>query len=482
MNVADRAISGVKWLAVARFSKQALQFATLIILANHLAPGDFGLMGMSMVVIGFMNILNDFGISAAIIQKSEVDRDLLSSTYWFNILLGISLMSLLFVSSPLIAAFYHDQRLSTILQALSFCFPLMSAGFIHQAFLEKNLLFRYPALAEITSSMIGSACAIYLAYMKAGVWALVFQTLSAVALNCLLLHVLSKFKPRLHFKWAEVKSLMYFSLNLSGFNFFNYFIRNADSILIGKYLGAVDLGYYTLAMKIILFPVQNISTIVSRVMYPAYVKIKNDNEEFKRVYILVSVAIAFVTFPVMAGIFSMRDLIVHLFLTPNWAPVSTLLMILAPIGLIQSLDTTTGSIFLAKGRTDWMFRWGFITGLFFLFAFYIGLSWGVHGVAMLYLLATIITQYPGFMIPFKLIGLNVREYLSQLVGTLFCALCLVSGVLISRHSFPSLFVGRGGLILLALIALAIYLFSSFVFNKKHLMFSAQIFRKTVKIG
>lgn len=469
MSLAKKAISGIKWVSIARLSKQLFQFITILILAKLLSPVDFGLMGMAMVVIGFLNIFNDLGVSAAIIHMQDIDDRLLSSVFWLNIAFGTLVMAVLAFLAPLIASLYGDFRLVPILQVLSISFFVASITFLQQTYFEKKLLFKYTARAEIISVFISSVAAIVLAYKGYGVWSLVVQTLLGASVNSFILWITSPWRPKFVFYWIDIRSLMKFSLNLSGFNIFNYLIRNADSILIGKYLGATALGYYSLALRIILYPLQNITAVISRVMYPVYSRIQQDDSKIREIYTQISCAIAFLTFPMMIGVMAIGDLFVYSFLGNKWESIINLLYILAPIGLLQSLDSTTGTLFQIKGKTNWLFWWGILTGLLFLLAYIIGLKWGIVGVATGYLVLTLLQTYPGFAIPFHLINLKMLNYFNAVKGILFTSIVMGLLVFASKSlliTFPSVKIN---FFLNSFLGLVLYIVVLFLVDRKILL-------------
>jgi PST family polysaccharide transporter len=220
----------------------------------------------------------------------------------------------------------------------------------------------------------------------------------------------SHWRPQWIFEWAEVKTVSSYSLNLTGYSIFNYFIRNADNLLIGRYLGAQELGYYHLAYRILWYPLGTISGVIGRVMFPTYAQIQEDDARFRRAYLKVARSIALLTFPMMLGLLVLAEPFILTMFGTQWSPVILLVMILAPVGLVQAIGTTVGAIYLAKGRTDWMFKWGIGTGILAMTAFVIGLQWGIIGVATAYAIVSIlILAYPNFSIPFKLIHLRVSE-------------------------------------------------------------------------
>src|SRR5262249_53881108 len=135
-----------------------------------------------------------------------------------------------------------------------------------------------------------------------GAWSLVYQTLTSTLLTTALLWLSAAWRPRLVFSWKETSSVGQFSLNLTGFNVFNYFARSADNFLIGGYLGAEALGYYDLAYRLMVYPLQGISAVIGRVTFPLYSQIQDDLKRFRSAFLSIAWAIAFVSFPMMLGL------------------------------------------------------------------------------------------------------------------------------------------------------------------------------------
>jgi len=468
MNLRKKVVSGLKWSTVARIGRQLLQFITLAILARLLEPSDFGLMTSAMVVIGFVNVFRDLGVSAALIQKQNVSSELFSSVFWISVFAGISFMLSLFFLSPIIAGFYNAPELITILRVLSVSFLFSGFSIVQQALLEKNMEFKLLAKFELAATFLAAVTGISLAFSGYGVWSLVFQTMVFSFTLSVLIGFSIKEKPKFYIKLKEIKSVANYSLNLSGFNIINYFVRNADYILIQKFLGEQQLGYYTLAYRLMLYPLQNITAIITRVMFPALSRIQNDNVKFKEVYIKLINVIALITFPLMLGLIAVNNNFVFVVFGVKWEPVITLILILAPLGLIQSVYTPAGMIYQAKGRTDWWFKWGVLTGILFISAFWIGLKWGIYGVALGYLIANFLALYPGMAIPFSLIKLKVSEFLLSLRKTLAISLIMffaVFGMKLLLIDFLSL---KSVLVVSVLIGGLFYIAMNFLFNKDKL--------------
>jgi PST family polysaccharide transporter len=419
--------------------QQATQLLTMVVLARLLTPGDFGLVGMASVVIGFVSLFKDLGTSAAVIQSRKNTDELLSSVFWANVAFGCFSMIVIASAAPVAAIYFHEPRVSALLRVLSLSFAIASCSILQKAIFERKLMFRATAAAEVAGVAAGAAVGIVLALRGAGAWALVAQSLTSVSVSSALLWYLSDWRPQLSFHWLEIKRVSGYSLNLTGFTVVNYLARNTDYLLIGRFLGATQLGIYTLAYRIMLYPLQSISAVVSRVMFPVCSQLRDDDARFRAAYLRTVAMIALATFPMILGLYSVARPLVLTIFGAKWAAVIPLIQILTPVGLMQSIMTTVGTIYQAKGRTRTLFAWGLGSSLLTIVAFLAGLRWGVLGIAKSYAIVMLVLVVPCFVIPFRLIGLKLKALAAVLVRPLVASLTMsaviavVSAMLAQRY-------------------------------------------------
>jgi O-antigen/teichoic acid export membrane protein len=470
MSLKQSAASGIKWSFVSQIGRQIMQLLTTAILARFLSPNDFGLVGMTTIATGFIALFSDLGTSAAIIQRQKVSDSLVSTLFWVNGIFGIFASFILIICAPLLANFYQEPKVAEILKVLALTFIISGFSIAHKAILEKKLAFNTLAKIEITTIILASIVSISSAILGLGVWSLVTQTLTVVAITSILLWSTSKWQPQFIFCLTDLKEVSRFSLNLTGFSIFNYFARNGDYILIGRFLGAQELGYYTLAYRLMLYPLQNISGVLGRVMFPVLSRIQDDHAQFRSVYLKAISIISLVTFPLMTGLFVLADPFILTFFGEKWQPVIIILMILSPLGIIQSIATTVGYIYNAKGRTDLLFYWGITTGTLAIVAFAIGLRWGIFGVATAYVIYYIfLVSYPCFAIPFRLIELPMSDFALVLWRPLVSSLLMLIALLGFKSILPAYFTSAWALTLLVPMAIISYLLFSWWINKQKML-------------
>ena len=463
----ERIVSGLRWTSIAQFGRVASQVMTVVVLGRLLPAEDFGLFAMALVVTGFAGLFRDLGTMAAIIQRRELTPVLLDSIFWLNLAFGLGVAAVLMLASPFISAGFSEPRLSTILVILVGAFPLTALGVVQQGLLERDSRFRLMARIELSAAIAGAIAAIVSAWAGLGAYSLVVQTLVTAGLITAQLWSASEWRPSYRFDQGEVRSLIDFSGNLVGFNVFNYFARNADNLIIGRWLGAADLGYYSMAYKLMLLPMQNVAVVVTRALMPALSRLQEDDARLGEAYLKATVAVVFLAAPLMLGLFVVREPFVRAILGPHWAPVADLLGWLAPVGLFQSVGTTVGVLYQAKGATRLMFRWGVAAGVFVVLGFVIGLQWGLTGVAAAYLVAMLILAYPSLRIPLTLVGLGVGELARRMMPTVLCAV-VMAGVVLVASTFLPVAQGPGTVrfIILVWVGIVAYILATAVFNRR----------------
>jgi O-antigen/teichoic acid export membrane protein len=432
----QQTVTGVIWSAGARAGIQTLQFGVTVILARLLVPEDFGLVAMIAVFTGFASLFVDFGLAAAIIQRKDIDERHLSSAFWMNVAAGIALSAIVAALAPALSAVYGEPRLLALTLVMAATFTLGSIGIVQNALLSRAMNFRRLGAIEVAAAVVGGGTAIAAALMGYGVWSLVIQYFASAGTRLMLLWSLSDWRPHLLLDRNAVWELWRFSRNLAGFRAVNYWSRNADNFLIGKFVGASGLGIYSRAYSLMLMPLEQISAVTARVMFPALSRIQEDRPRVKRAYLRAVGIVGLLSFPVMAGLFVVAEPFILTLYGAKWRDVIPVLQILCIVGLVQAVGATVGSIYTSQGRTDLQFRWGLVASSITVLAFGIGIMWGVHGVAVAYAIRTYALVYLTFAIPGRLIGMRVREVFHAVRGPLFSALAMAGLVWVVGAALP----------------------------------------------
>jgi PST family polysaccharide transporter len=334
--------------------------------------------------------------------------------------------------------------------------------------LIKELQFKKKVIINWIAMLIGYIVAFVLAYEGYGVWALVMMTLTTAVLNSIMYWIISKWTPLFVFEWNTIKELSNYGFNFLGDSSVNYWSRNFDNFIIAKVLGSNDLGIYTRAYSLMLLPLRNVSTIVTKVMFPAFSKKQDDLQLLKKYYLNIIQYIALITFPLMIGLSLVSKEFVLLFFGNKWSAMIPILSILSGLGAIQSIISLNGLIYNSLGKVNIAFRVSIITNIVLIIAFVIGVNFGLIGVAYSYLIASALLLIPMYKIAIKQLSISLLEVFDVLRGIMFATLIMAIVLsVINNYTELSLIAG---LILKILISAVVY-FLLVVFFEKELVFS-----------
>lgn len=410
-NLKTRTIQGAAVTMTAQLGKLFLTLVSTAILARQLTPEDFGLLGMVTVITGFISIFSDLGLSAATIQRENINHQQVSALFWCNALLGLLIMLLTIGLAPVLAWFYQEPRILLITIVLSSGFLINGLSVQHKAILKRQMQFRQLSTLEIVSILVGIVVAIVVAYYDGRYWAIVSQQIVTHLVSTSLAWFLCTWRPGYIFKDSELSELLSFGGNLSGFSILNYFVRNGDNFLIGRYWGASELGLYAKAYQILLLPIRQINAPMSSVFIPLLSRLQNDPVNYKKSYLRAISFMAYVTTPIIAVLAASSTEIVLVFFGEQWKAAGTIFKILAIAALGQPLANTVGWIYISLGRTARMRTWGLISSPVFIFAFLCGLPWKSVGVALAYAICVHTLRIPMLAFAFRKSPIKLTDFL-----------------------------------------------------------------------
>lgn len=387
-----------------------LQTGSTIVLARLLTPADFGLVAMVAVLVNFLAVFKDAGLAQATVQRENITHEQISTLFWINIAISLGLGLIVIACSPLISWIYNDSRLTVLAMVLAVPVMLSGFGLQQRALLQRNLRFLDIARAEIVALAFSIVTGVFCAYNGLGYWSLAIIQIANVLSMTVLLWEKTKWKPMWIRRNTGVREMLRFGANLSGFNILNFFSRNADNFLIGKFIGVEALGFYSRAYGLMLMPLNQFNAPISNVLLPSLARLRNDPNAYAKLYLKYTRIIAWVTaIPIATMSILGQELVVFL-LGPEWQKAGAIFEWLAIAGMFQPLANITGVVFVSLGQTDRMFRWGMCSSICIVAAFLIGLPMGTEGVAMAYAIMLNLTLIVLPYYVFKKSPISVKDF------------------------------------------------------------------------
>ena len=397
VSLKNKTKKGLAWSMIERFATQGVQFLFGIILARLLSPDDYGVIAMPLVFLAIAQCIIDSGFSTALIRKPELTEDDLSTAFYFNIGIGILCYAVLFLSSPLIADFYHTPILSSLLKvtALAVLFNPLCA--VQQAILTRKIDFKTQAIVSLSGAVVSGIIGLYMAYNGFGVWSLVFQQVGGYVMRTILLWVLGKWKPKRKWSWESFHYLWGFGSKMLGSGLLDTIYNNIYPIVIGKYFSAQDLGNYTRAQQFSSLPSSNVTGVLQRVTFPVLSSIQNEDERLAKDYRKILKLSAFFVFPMMLMLSAIADPLVKVLLTDKWEGCIILLQIICFSMMWYPIHAINLNLLTVKGRSDLFFRLEIFKKVVGVIIMCItipnGILWMVSGSVVSSMIALIINTY-----------------------------------------------------------------------------------------
>ncbi len=400
---------------------------------------------MAGVVTGFFMVLQYLGAPGVIIQRKKLTNSLASSLFMLNTAFSLILFTGLLAVAPLLASIYGKPQLTPIIQALGASAVLSAVGAVPSSILNRKMRFDLLAWITFLTAATQGVVAIVLAKMDFGVWALVDANIASSLVSVLCAWWMTRWHPQLVFVWAEVKEVMEYCLHLTGTGLIDYFSRDSDKFILGKWLGERNLGYYTMACRFCLYPPLTISPILNRVLFPAFSRVQDDVPQLRKIILRSVGAITFITLPIIAGIMVVASPFVMAVLGVKWAPAIQIMVLLAPVGYLLSIFGPANQMIVALGKANWMFWLTIVSGILTVVAFFVGLFWGIAGVVIAYFIITVPLTWVRYEMAFRLIQLPMHQLITSLYRYFVGSVIMAAAVyflrkLLEFSGFPPLLI------------------------------------------
>jgi len=418
----QRSIRGGALSVAGQAAKCVLHLASTMVLARLLTPRDFGLFAMVTAVIGFVSAFEDLGLSMATVQRPHITAEQVSTMFWINVGMSLAIALGIAAMAPAIAWFYGEPRLVPIAVALGFGFIVLGLATQHRALLRRNMRFGVLTAVDLASILTGTIVAVLMGLRGAGYWALVGRQLTAALVVCSSVWLACRWRPGLAVRGCGVRPMLTFGKHLVGHNVLNYFFRNLDNIIIGKFTGAFFVGLYSKAYALMRLPATNLMEPVATVAVPALCLLQNKREEYRKFYLDTIYYVTFVTMPIIVFMALFSERLVLLLLGSQWLQVAPFLRILCVSALYQPVTSTTGWLHVSSGRPDRMFKWRVRTVWLSVALFFVGVvTHGALGVAYAYTISVLILTVPCIWYAQKPVGIGTLNILRRTFAPLLAS-------------------------------------------------------------
>ncbi len=389
-----RAVRGGLITMLAQVGKFAFQLVNMVVLARLLSPDDFGLVGMVTSLVGFLTIFKDLGLSAATIQRPEITHAQVSTLFWVNAGFGLLLAVLTLAAAPLVTWFFHEPRLFTVTCTLACGFVISGLSVQHQALLRRQMQFGTVMKMDLLSLGCGTAAAVITGWLGYGYWALVWSQLTLMTVAAVASWIACGWRPGRWARHCGVREMLSFGGYLAAFRMVSYWIQNVDNVLIGRFWGTQQLGYYMRAYQLLVMPLSQINLPIGEVTIPALSRMTEEAQRYRDAYGRVLQMVLLLTLPVVVVTVGAADWVIEVVLGRQWIAAADIFMWLGIMAFAEPVRYTTGYLFISQGRTREMLIAELISSVFLIAAIAIGVCYSTKMVAIGFALSSLLLRTP----------------------------------------------------------------------------------------
>ncbi len=434
----DRAlIHGVAWTGAFRWITQLLNWGITIALARVLSPADYGLYGYATLYVNLVQLVNEFGLGAAIVRRRDLDDHQISALGGLSLALGFGLFGLSFLTAPLVAAFFDAPDLRWPLVLLSGLFVTTALKVLPKSLLSRDLQFRRVASLDAIEAGCQGVATLILALLGFRFWSLMAGMVLGAVVSATLALLWRPHRIAWPRAWREVSGAVGFGTHIMVSRLAWYGYSNADNAVVGKRLGQVLLGAYNHAWTLASLPVDRISGLVAQVTPAIFSAVQHDLPALRRYLLKVTEGLALLTFPLAFGLASITDLFVVVVLGDRWWPAIAPLAILTFYGGLRSITATYPHVLQAVGQSGLAMRLNLLGIAILLPLFLVGSRWGLAGVAMGWVVGYPFLVAVQFRAVQRAAGLGFGEYLDAVRPPLIASVAMAAVVLAVRLVLPA---------------------------------------------
>lgn len=404
-----------------RFSENILSktvnFILQIVLARILLPEDYGVIAIVTVFITISQLIVDSGFTSALIQKKEITQLECSTAFMFSFILSIIIYAILFFCAPIIANYYNNTALNSIIKVQSLVIVLGALTNVPNALLQRGLNFRLSLIKSVIAAVFNGVIGLLLALTGFGVWSLVISMLSYYIVSLIVLYYMTKWHPSMCFSFSSFKKMFSYSINVMLSNITNTAFNSLISLIIGKNFGPLSLGYFNRGNQIPYFIMGNIDAAMTTVLFSALSKTQNDIFKFK-LWLRRSIKTSmFVVAPVLIGLIVVAKPLTISLLTEKWLPSVPYIQLSCLVCLTWPLAAKTHA-YNALGKSRITLVMNISSKIFSLVAMLFAQKYGLYAFVFTYALTSWIFLIPEAFVCKKILKYTFAEQISDIISPL----------------------------------------------------------------
>lgn len=345
--IGTRTVRGMFWAYGSFIGVRFASVLTTAALARLLVPKDFGLIALATTFITFLDMLQGLGVGEALVIAERVE-DEADTAFIVSSGVGIVLCAIAAALGPAAAALFHQPQLIAIMPALGATFFISGLGATHYSIAMQRIDFRSRTIAELADAIARGVVGVALALAGAGVWALIAGYLAGTAAMSAIVWRLVDYRPAFRVQGRHLRRLLGFGSALTGVGIMGAFINQFDNAVVGRVLGATQLGFYSIANRLPYLFIISLAAATGQVLFPAFARLQG--EDMVRGFLTSLRYTALVALPLTAVLVTLAEPLTIAAFGPRWRPAITATQVLCIWALMSPVSMVCGNAFKSRGR------------------------------------------------------------------------------------------------------------------------------------
>ena len=432
----DKSVVNILWSYLSFVSTKALNLISIIIVARYLSPAEFGVMAFGLIVIGYFEHMQGFGLGAYLISTRDDIAEAAEAVFAFAVSVSALLFMVMWFGSDTLAGWLDQPELGDILRFLSIALLIESAASVHSSLLQRDLKFRLKIFPEVARGLVKGLLSITLAIMGYGVWSLAYGYVAGTAAWTLVLLVMRPWRPRRLPRLPVLLGALRYGGNILIADLCNTLRVSLDSIMVGKILGPAALGLFAVAQRMPALALKTFSVEATKVIHPVMSQMQADKSMLQTYYYGLVRYQCLLMLSAGVTIALMTEPLITLLYTQEWRGVIAPMQILSIAFAFATINMLPGAVYKAINRSDYFLLTSAISLPIIAAVMWIAVPYGIEAVAFGHLVLVFLNYMPNFLILRRVIGVDAAPTVRATLPGLACALGTAAGGLAARVLSP----------------------------------------------
>lgn len=429
-NLKEKTFFNLLWRFAERFLAQGVTLCVTIVLARILMPEDYAAVALISVFVNICNIFVTKSFGNSLIQKKDADDLDFSTVFYINLTMTAVMYIAIFAIAPWVARFYDMPILSPLLRVMALRIPCAAINSVQSAYVSRQLKFKKYFFATLSGTILSAGVGIAMAILGFGAWALVFQYLTNVVINTVVLWFTVRWRPKLMFSFKRARFLFSYGGKLLASALLSETSIEIKSAVIGKVYTSADLAYYTKGKQFPQIINTNINESISGVLFPVLAKAQDSVELLKSYMKRVIKVAAFVIFPLQFGMLAVAPSFVSVILTDKWIGCIPFLRIMCLAFLSTPIFTANQQVMKAMRKSGWVLNISLISSIIGIALTFIAIPFGVEAVAWGAVISSYVNMIISTVVVGKLIGYGFFAQMKDLLPTVLLSAAMAAVVIL----------------------------------------------------